>query len=112
MKSPFDFDVGDHVRIRDRSDMEAEFGRVGSIIRTPYWTFTPPMRKLCGMGFHIASIEYKDGHIYFRSEEGIEKRGDDGMYIWYITPYMVRRVDGPESDCEVDLDRWASVLAQ
>lgn len=112
MKSPFDFDVGDHVQIRDRNDMEAEYGRLGGVIRTPYWTFTAPMHKLCGMDFHIASIESNDGHIYYRSEEGIENKDDDGMHIWYITPYMVRLVDEPESDCEVDLDRWASVLAQ
>lgn len=85
-----EFKVGDHLRIRQWEDMEAEFGlnRSGDIPCEA--TFTQYMRKLCGREFHV------DSKIHSRYFDDTHKIFSN----WHISGDMLEYAD--EQDAGAD----------
>lgn len=91
--------IGDVLRIRQWDDMKEEFGERNGHIRTPDLMFVNNMRRLCGKTFTVSkSMPYGASEmLLYRSEEGVEVTRDDesNQPFWYITAYMLERVDNP-----------------
>ena len=81
-----EFQIGDHLRVRQWDDMAAEFGvthLLSEDIIPCKFHFVEDMRKLCGMKFTVSNI---DGAKLY-SEEGVEKLRD--WNNWSISADML-----------------------
>lgn len=117
MKFPI-YKPGDIVQVKDLEELISEYGvngdiSLGGYVKTPVYVFAPGMTHLCGQVFQIRSVTVvsttrDDNFCFFRSEENIELRSDNGLH-WKISSAMIKPYDkGPRS--EIDLDEWMSVL--